>query len=588
VPDHRGSLRGAMEENSVGRNKRDRDKQIALRERGPKRTRNSEPRQERDDEALFLSDDLNTHGISEFPRLNVENENGPMREEEEVVEYKLTPYAKTLDPVSMYLKEVGAFPLLTRESEVEIAKRIETGKHEVLKMVLDCPIAIREVINLGDALHAGRVKVREITNETGDEETSLEEEQIHTKRVLSLIGKIRKREDSIQLLQRKLNSSREAPLKKKIQAQIWKNKAAIFDAFKRINLREKKNNEIVQKLKQWDIWMEKTQNEIKKYEANLGISIQDARKSLRTMKKKCVKSASLSPAKGSLKLKHLEEMDRIARNVKKKIDRMETECGLSSDRLKESLKAIEKGEFKTKEAKSELMKGNLRLVISIARRYINHGLHFLDLIQEGNIGLMKAVDKFEYQRGYKFGTYATWWVRQAMTRAIADQARTIRIPVHMIEIINKLNRTSRGLVQQNGKEPTLDEIANKMGVSLEKVQKLLKITQKPISLETPIGEEEESTLKDVIEDKDAISPQEAAISSNMGQQIRNVLAGLDKREERILKLRFGIGEKHEHTLEEVGQDFDLTRERIRQIEEKALRKLRVSSRADKLKNLIEY
>ena len=267
---------------------------------------------------------------------------------------------------------------------------------------------------------------------------------------------------------------------------------------------------------------------------------------------------------------------------------METECGLSSDRLKESLKAIEKGEVKTNEAKSELMKGNLRLVISIARRYINHGLHLLDLIQEGNIGLMKAVDKFEYQRGYKFGTYATWWVRQAMTRAIADQARTIRIPVHMIEIINKLNRTSRGLVQQNGKEPTLDEIANKMGVSLEKVQKLLKITQKPISLETPIGEEEDSTLKDVIEDKEAISPQEAAITSNMGQQIRNVLSGLDKREERILKLRFGIGEKHEHTLEEVGQDFDLTRERIRQIEEKALRKLRVSSRADRLKSLIEY
>jgi RNA polymerase primary sigma factor len=577
-----------MEENSVERNKRDRDKQIGLRQRVPKRARGSEPRQERDDDALVLSDDLDTHGVNEFPRLNVENENGPMREEEEVVEYRLAPYAKAADPVSIYLKEVGSFPLLTRESEVEIAKRIETGKQEVLRMVLDCPIAIREVINLGDALHAGSIKIREITNETGDEETSVEEEQIHTKRVLSLIGKIRKGEDSIQLLQRKLRSSREEPRKKKIQAQIWKNKAAIFDAFKRINLREKKNNEIVQKLKQWDTWMEKTQNEIKKYEANSGISIQEARKSLRMMKKKCIKDGSLSLAKGGLKLKNLEEMDRIARNVKKKMGRMETECGLSSDRLKESLKAIEKGEVKTNEAKSELMKGNLRLVISIARRYINHGLHLLDLIQEGNIGLMKAVDKFEYQRGYKFGTYATWWVRQAMTRAIADQARTIRIPVHMIEIINKLNRTSRGLVQQNGKEPTLDEIANKMGVSLEKVQKLLKITQKPISLETPIGEEEDSTLKDVIEDKEAISPQEAAISSNMGQQIRNVLSGLDKREERILKLRFGIGEKHEHTLEEVGQDFDLTRERIRQIEEKALRKLRGSSRADKLKHLIEY
>jgi RNA polymerase primary sigma factor len=561
---------------------------LGMRQGLPKKARGALPRYERDDDAVILSDELDPHGVAEFPRLSVENENGPMREEEEVVEYKLAAYAKAVDPVSIYLKEVGSFPLLTREGEVEIAKRIETGKQEVLRMVLDCPIAIREVINLGDALHAGSVTIREITNETGDEETSLEEEQIHTKRVLSLIGKIRKGEQNIALLQKKLRSGVEEPRKKKIQVQIWKNKAAIVDAFNRINLKEKKNDEIVQKLKQWDIWMEETQNEIRRYEAKLGISIQDARKSLRMMKKKCIKGGSLSRAKGGLKLKNLEEIDRIARNVKTKLGRMETECGLSSDRLKESLKAIEKGEVKTKEAKSELMKGNLRLVISIARRYINHGLHFLDLIQEGNIGLMKAVDKFEYQRGYKFGTYATWWVRQAMTRAIADQARTIRIPVHMIEIINKLNRTSRNLVQQNGREPTLDEIADKMGVSLEKVQKLLKITQKPISLETPIGDEEESTLMDVIEDKEATSPQDAAIRSNMGHQIRNVLSGLDKREERILKMRFGIGEKHEHTLEEVGQDFDLTRERIRQIEEKALNKLKGSNRVHKLKSLIEY
>jgi RNA polymerase primary sigma factor len=561
---------------------------MGMRQQVPKRIRDSDSRHERDDDALILSYEMEPHGITEFQRSNAENENGPMREEEEVVEYKLAPYAKAADPVSIYLKEVGSFPLLTREGEVEIAKRIETGKQEVLRMVLDCPIAIREVINLGDALHTGSVKIREITNETGDEETSAEEERIHTKRVLSLIGKIRKGEQSIQFLQKKLRSSREERCKKKIQAQIWKNKAMIFDAFERINLRDKKNDEIVQKMKQWDMWMEKTQNEIKKYEANLGISVQDARKSLRMMKKKVIKGGRPSVAKGGLRLKNLEEMDRIARNVKKKIDRMEMECGLSTERLKESVKAIEKGEVKTKEAKSELMKGNLRLVISIARRYINHGLHFLDLIQEGNIGLMKAVDKFEYQRGYKFGTYATWWVRQAMTRAIADQARTIRIPVHMVEIINKLNRTSRGLVQQHGKEPTLEEIAKQMGLSLEKIQKLLKIIQKPISLETPIGEDENSTLKDVIEDKEAISPQEAVITSNMGQQIRNVLSGLDKREEKILKMRFGIGEKRESTLEEVGQDFDLTRERIRQIEEKALRKLKGSSQANKLRSLIEY
>jgi RNA polymerase primary sigma factor len=291
--------------------------------------------------------------------------------------------------------------------------------------------------------------------------------------------------------------------------------------------------------------------------------------------------------KVSMKPKDLEKMDGIGRDVKRKVGRMEVECGLSSDQIKEAVRAIEKGEAKTNEARSEMVKANLRLVIFIARRYLNRGLQFLDLIQEGNVGLMKAVDKFEYQRGYKFGTYATWWIRQGMTRAIADQARTIRIPVHMIEVINKLNRTSRTLVQQNGREPTLDEIAEKMGISLEKVQKIVKITKNPISLETPIGEEENIRLEDLIEDKEAISPQDVAISSNMTKQIQKVLSTLKQREERILRMRFGIGEKHDYTLEEVGQEFELTRERIRQIEDKALRKLKHSSRVGKLRVFIE-
>jgi len=521
-----------------------------------KRSYRSESRQGRDEDALILSDELDINVVSKFPRLKVEDENVLVREEEKVVEYKLESFRKAEDRVGIYLKEVGIFPLLTREGEVEIAKRIESGQREVLSVVLNCPSAVREVINLGGALRAGRVEIRELTNEIDDEKTSVEEEQIQKKRVLNLINKIKRGEERIRILQGELRLRNKEASKKKIQEQIWKKQTKIFDTFKRINLRERQVNKIVQKLKQWDIRMEKAIREMERYE------------------------------KAGMKPKDLEEMDRIARNVKREVGRMEVECGLSLDQLKEALRTIEAGEAKAKEAKSELVKANLRLVISIARRYINRGLHFLDLIQEGNIGLMKAVDKFEYQRGYKFGTYATWWVRQAITRAIADQARTIRIPVHMTQVINELNRTSRTLFQEMGREPTLEEIAERMGISLDKMQKVFKISQRPISLETPIGEED-SRLEDFIEDKEVISPQDAAISLNMARQIQRVLSTLNKREEKIMRMRFGIGEKHDHTLEEVGRDFDLTRERIRQIEDKALRKLKHSSRANKLRSFIE-
>ena len=549
--------------------------------------------EEQIDDLMMMFEELDIMVVDEATKKKIENRKDlkktrTKQEDKTIGSFDLSDSASRIsDPVKMYLKEMGRISLLTREGEVEIAKRIETGEKEALEALLACGVGVEHIIQLGECLKETEVKLKDVINDMEEDDDSFMQMGEKRESLIHLIDQIQELNESLRHKRREKAKGRCLDeTRKTLNAGIKEDQEKILLVVSSFSLEKRQLENMLERFRNLLDTVETAEKDVAE------CMLQAGGKPISYLKRCIAEIPESAKDDDVIAPINLTKCELIALKSKadasqRMIRQVRERTSMTPRELKAELERVERSFENASRAKSELIQANLRLVVSIAKKYTNRGLMFLDLIQEGNIGLMKAVDKFEYQRGYKFSTYATWWIRQAITRAIADQARTIRIPVHMIETINKLMRTSRYLVQEHGREPTSEEIAEKMEFPLDKVRKVLKIAKEPISLETPIGEEEDSHLGDFIEDKNILSPGDAVVNFGLAEQTRKVLTTLTPREEKVLRMRFGIGEKADHTLEEVGRDFSVTRERIRQIEAKALRKLRHPSRSRKLKSFIE-